>query len=900
MKPRLEDSSAKNVFISRAGADADFAAVIGSMLEAAGYKVTLQQWDFANRNFMERMHASLAGGARVVALLSPEYLRSDHCQAEWQNAIADDPLNTKSRLIVLRVAECEPMGLLRGLAYWDLVPIRDNRPLLDQTVRDAVRQDRDREAAIGPYWREARTIIDAEAIRPVPSFSGREEELAAISAVFANDGTTAVVHGLGGIGKSSVAREYAWRNRDQYAVIWWLNAQTEDRIIEGLLRLGSLFTRGLDQLKDRRSAAQQVTSSILSGFAKPILLLFDNLEDERLLRAWQPRTGSRALVTSRNATWSADVSAIALAAWPVETAVGYLQRESGRTDLTNADGTTIAEVLGSFPLALSHAAASLRGMRMVTPQKYMAHIGEHLSNAPRGTEYPSSVFATFSTSIAQAEHQAAGSAALLCFAAQFAPDTIPDELFRQPIDAYSHGLQPVVHESGALDLHSALADGLRLDEALGTLDHLSLLAFSPSSRTYSMHRLVQLAGRDLVRGALRTWSECAVGVAYTAFPEVEFETWAQCERLLPHARAALEALPADEASPTAGRLAHRCAAYLRERGEYAAGELLQTHAVAIRKRAFGSDHVEVAIALHGLARLYSHQGRYGEAESLYKRALVIQERAHGKDHADVADTLNNLGNLYGDEGRYEEAEPLYKRALTFWEAALGLSHSRVAVGLNNLARLYFWQGRYDDAERLYERALAIRQKALPPDHPDLASSLNNLALLYREQKRYEEAESRYTRALSIWETALGPQHPYVAACLHNLAELYYRQGRYDDAEPLELRSLMIKERAFGSEHPDVAFALNGLALLYSARGQYALAEPLHERALTIREKALGPNHPDVATALSDFAASRSAQGRDEDAEELYARALAISEKALGPDHPQTKETRERLHILRSK
>jgi hypothetical protein len=87
------------LFISRAGADADFAAVVGEILEAEGYPVILQQWDFANRNFMERMHAALAQGARVIALLSPEYLSSDHCQAEWQNAIASDPLNTKSRLI---------------------------------------------------------------------------------------------------------------------------------------------------------------------------------------------------------------------------------------------------------------------------------------------------------------------------------------------------------------------------------------------------------------------------------------------------------------------------------------------------------------------------------------------------------------------------------------------------------------------------------------------------------------------------------------------------------------------------------------------------------------------------------------------------------------------------------
>ncbi len=84
-------SEAGKIFMSRAEADAAIAAEVGAILEAAGYTVTLQQWDFANRNFMERMQAAIESGARVVALLSPEYLRSEHCTAEWMNAIADDP-----------------------------------------------------------------------------------------------------------------------------------------------------------------------------------------------------------------------------------------------------------------------------------------------------------------------------------------------------------------------------------------------------------------------------------------------------------------------------------------------------------------------------------------------------------------------------------------------------------------------------------------------------------------------------------------------------------------------------------------------------------------------------------------------------------------------------------------
>lgn len=131
-------NSKGTLFISRAASDGALASMIGRALEDAGYTVVLQQWDFTNRNFVEAMHSALRSDARVIALLSPDYLESDYCSAEWQNAITGDPLNKKGRLIVLRVAECEPVGLLAGLVYWDLARLHDNPDLLAEIVRRAV------------------------------------------------------------------------------------------------------------------------------------------------------------------------------------------------------------------------------------------------------------------------------------------------------------------------------------------------------------------------------------------------------------------------------------------------------------------------------------------------------------------------------------------------------------------------------------------------------------------------------------------------------------------------------------------------------------------------------------------------------------------------------------------
>src|ERR1043166_3044793 len=101
-------------FISRAGAQANIAKTIGSFLEQAGYSTILQDWDFQDKNIIERMHDALKRSAHVILLLSPEYLASPYCTAEWTNAMMGDPLNKQGRVIFLRVAECAPDGMLKG------------------------------------------------------------------------------------------------------------------------------------------------------------------------------------------------------------------------------------------------------------------------------------------------------------------------------------------------------------------------------------------------------------------------------------------------------------------------------------------------------------------------------------------------------------------------------------------------------------------------------------------------------------------------------------------------------------------------------------------------------------------------------------------------------------------
>jgi tetratricopeptide (TPR) repeat protein len=846
----------RTIFISRAGADSAMAAEVGRILEGVGYGVILQQWDFANQNFMAKMHEAIAGGARVLALLSPEYLASDHCAAEWQNSIAGDPLNTRGRLIVLRVMECEPPGLLAGIAYWDMVPVLGNPALVAEIVCNAVEPEGRDAAASGTYWRGPRAILDTETIRPTPGFTGREDVLAASAAAFEGGAEVVALHGLGGVGKSTLASEYAWRARERYSVAWRLSAENEDGIIADLVRLGAILVRGFEKVENQRAAAQQVASNLLAGFAKPVLLVFDNLEDERLLQVWRPVHGTQALITSRTSSWGGNVVPIPLHIWTAEDAVRYLRCESGRGDLSVDDASEIAELLGCLPLALAHAAAYLKATRTVTPQAYVARITRYLAKAPRGADYKRAVFATFQTAISKAEEEAPGAASVLCLASFFASDGITDELFRQAEPLYDVGAPEIPGATlEAETLMATIGDPIATDEAIGALDRLSLVSYSLETQSLSIHRLVQATGRDLVGARAALWLEAAIAVVDAAFPKIEFMNWTACERLLPHARSvAQHALDANVESLALARVLHDTGTYLLERARYAEAERLLDHALAIRERLLGTEHLEVAETLTKRGALCVYQTQYAAAIRLFERALESRERALGTEHADFAETLSDLAVIAELQGRDSEAEALHERALTIRRAALGPDHLDVGISLNNLALAHRKKARYAEAESLYLQALAIFERAHGPDNPVAAYALNNLGWLFSKQGRYAEAESMHERALARREQALGPEHPDVAWSLHSLSVLYREQGRYADAEPPALRSLAIRELVLGPNHATVAQSLHNIALIRRARGQGPEARNLLERSLAIREAAFGNDHPETLAVRADLAA----------------------------------------------
>jgi len=698
-----------------------------------------------------------------------------------------------------------------------------------------------------------------------PFFTGREELLQQIHTSLCVDhpaalGPSCALHGLGGIGKTHLALEYAYRHAPEYAAVFWITAESAKTILTSFLTIAAML-----QLPDQQEADQQRIIVAVQRWLTTHsgwLLIWDNLEEMELLQRFLPPASRGAvLITTQRQALGTLAQGLELPTMTPEEGMLLLLRRAKvlspqvmseqmhQLAVSNpteyAAARELVTVMGGLPLALDQAGAYIEetGCNLSDYlQRYESQRAQLLER--RGTpggDHPHSVASTFRLSSQRVERDHPAAAEVLRLCAFLYAEAIPEELF------VAEGFQ---HEAVE---EPVAADSYQLDLTIAALRTFSLVQRHPETRTLSIHRLVQAVIREEMSEQEREmWQQRTLRLLDALFPEVTYEAWRQCERLLPHVLMCATPIPDHGGNQELLKVLRKAADYLRERAQYEQAESLYQRALRIWKRPLEPEHPEVVHALFGLALLYSEQGKYEQAEPLYQRALHIWEQTLGPEHLEMARPLNGLANLYSGQGKYEQAEPLYQRALRIWEQTLGPEHPKVAYPLHNLALLYFKQGEYEQAEPLYQRALAIDEQAYGPQHPDVAYPLHNLADLYVAQGKYEQAEPLYRRALRIWEQALGPEHPQVAYPLSGLATLYREQGSYEQAEPLYQRALAIREQHLGQQHRETAKSLADLARLYEKRGNDEQAMSLLQRACSTFEQLLGRAHPETTKAMSDY------------------------------------------------
>jgi tetratricopeptide (TPR) repeat protein len=835
-------------FVSYTQADRAWAEWIAWTLEEDHHRVLMQAWDFVpGSNWVQGMQAGTRDAARTIAVLSDDYLTSAYGGAEWQAAWAQDPEGTGRKLLLVRVAECGRPGLLAGVVSVDLFGLTEAaakaqlRAMVSAAIRGRAKPD------VAPGFPGTRRAI----LRPAgfpgalpqvwqvparnPNFTGRGVELEGLVGALAAGPAVTVqsVHGMGGVGKTQLATEYAYAHASDYDLVWWIAAEVPAAIPDQFAALATKL--GVDPAADPGEVRAQVHDALRS--VPGWLLIFDNADTVADVGPWLPAVPlppgipGHVMVTTRRGGFGALGQVLDLDVIDLPDAVRLLRGRAPGLD--QEVGEQIAEELGRLPLALEQAAAYIDRTR-IPGEEYLKLLRSRAAEVHKRGHVAGrtdTIATLWDLSLERIIGESPAAVQLLDVCAYLAPEPIPLNLFTS---------QPELLPE---PLRSAARDHLDFGDTIAALVDYSLAKRTAAG--LQLHRLVQAAIRArydqpvtapdaavskrrllMTRKAARRAAgradhplAVALRLLHAGAPEDISDApqdWPRWAVLLPHVLAAVAHFDraAGQTSPDmmadAFSLLDGAVDYLRAQARFTDAKALLERALAINKAAYGPNSPEVGAGLNNLALVLNDLGQPGEARPLQEQALAITEATYGPDDLEVGVTLSVLGLILKDLGQPGEARPLLERALTIYEATYGPDHPKVANDLSFLAGVLQDLGRPGEARPLQERAVAIAEAAFGPDHPKVARYLNYLAGILRNLGQPETARPLIERALAIDEAAYRPDHPYVARDLNTLAGILRDLGQPETARPLIERALAIDEAA---RHPrsHIARDLNTLA-----------------------------------------------------------------------------------------
>lgn len=643
-----------------------------------------------------------------------------------------------------------------------------------------------------------------------PFFTGRERLLALLHERLSTERRAALtqpqaLYGLGGIGKTQTAVEYAFRYGDDYTHVFWVQASTHETLVADFATLAQLLVLSErdEQNKPRMLAAVKRWLAVHENW----LLILDDADDLRLMQEFLPPTHKGYILFTTRAQaagafavglevekLSVQEGCLLLLRWS-KLLNGNIPLEQAR-DMDRVDAERIVREMDGLPLAIVQAGSYVEETGCSLGDYlhlYATHRKDLLARRSNLLlHYPETVATTWSLSFRRIEQQDSAAADVLRFCAFLAPDAIPEELLTR----------------GAAELGTALSplpgDPFRLNEVFGILRRYSLLRRDGNTHMLSIHRLVQAVLRESMdQEVQRAWAEQVVRAVNAIFPRLDYGPGAKQQSYLSHVQECAALIEQYQLYfPQATELLYKAGEFLYFHGFYPQSQSLHRQALAIREQVLGAEHPSVAESFNALAVLARLLGDNESAEKFHHRAFSIREKVLGLEHLATAESLNNLGVLYRSQGKHEQSRQLLQQALSIRERLLGSEHPDTLATTLNLANLYAEQGKYRQAEALLEQTLATSERVLEPGHPLIAHTLNLLARLYYQQGNYEQAGLLWNRSLTILEKTLGPEHPATVGRLDDLAELYLAQRRYTQAQVYCQKALNICEKTLGAEHPD--------------------------------------------------------------------------------------------------
>jgi tetratricopeptide (TPR) repeat protein len=757
---------------------------------------------------------------------------------------------------------------------------------------------------------------------------GRDKELQQLHNILLSQPDRVMVvaiTGMGGIGKTELAKQYVHRHHEDYTGgIWWLRSQ--GRVEQGLNYGQRMQLPGVpDTFQVNEDSVHWYYDRWLDEIPEgKRLLIFDNVVDYEEIESLLPQDSRFSVLLTTRVKLNQPVQRLELETLKRASAFSLLRKivnDDARISKEVESAKALCDWVGLLPLGVELIGRHLASRPFLELNKLLKRLDtqklqtQALNQVPPSEmPYKCNLESAFELSWQLLDDAAKQMGGLLSL---FAPTVIAPEWVETSLSNW--------HEE---EQESAISD----------LMQCSLMTLEGGQ--YLLHNLIREFFLAKLESELSQFKKSFITRVVHAlnifFSESRnYKNWILCNHLYPHVRASCvlireQRLVSLEVMSLLSKLAH----YSFELAQYEESRLIYWHLYFLYKTDSKNEEKRIIECLNSLVEIFEAQGRYYKAERFANIVIQRIQKSSNQHPLGLARSLYNLGMIYEGQGCYHQSEKCLSQAQAIQAQELGLEGLDVARTTHYIGKLKYLRNQYDKAEIDLVEALNIRRKLLGINDPDVAVTMDVLASVYIEQGRYDEAEEQLQKVLEIRKSTNGIEHPYAARSWNSLGVLYYRQNEYSRAEKAYKKSIEIWKKYFNEKHPEEGVTLSNFAALLCCLARFEEAEYWYQESLKIIERKLGREHPVTALILFNFGFNCFfGQQRFSEAESkcveavhtlrrktpfypslakslccladvylaqdnllkiqpLYWEAIEIYERTLGKDAPETIETRE--------
>jgi tetratricopeptide (TPR) repeat protein/CO dehydrogenase nickel-insertion accessory protein CooC1 len=824
----------------------------------------------------------LQGAPRAIAVLSSAYMHSPQARAVWKALSAADAAGMHRQLVPIRVSD-----------------VRVTEPFTDYPVVDLARMDAS-QATARLLWALDRPAQAASStggqpgvprfpgtvppIWNVPArnadFTGRGATLEKLRDKLAGGGVAVVVaqalYGLGGVGKTQLALEYAHRFMADYDLVWWVPSERSEEISLALAELARKL--GL-QVGDNVAEAAEAALEELRRDATPHwLLIFDNADDPKQLEPYLPTGVGHVLITSRNQAWGHAAEPLEVDVFTSDESVAHLLRHV--PELDPAEAAEVADALGHLPLAVEQASAWLEqtGMSARAYIEQLVTESTRILSLNQPPDYPMPVVATWNLSFEQLKERSPAAVRLLQILAFCSPGPISMTLLYS--DEMNESLLPY---------DEALSEKLMLGRVIRDISRFALIKVDQGTNSLQIHRLVQAVIRSQMTEQEQIEARHEVHKILVGARPRQGETddpanWSTYDIIWPH----LGPSNAEECTdPRTRQLLIDWVRYQWKHGEFDSALGLAYRLRSLWAHELGPDHQQTLHLQFQVANVLRSQGRFDEARDLDIYVLERQREVLGADHPYSLMTAGGLAADLRALGFFQEALASDRETYESFKEQFGPDTERALAAAHNLASSLRLVGDYFEARHLDQETLDRQRRALPPDHPATLLSAASLALDMRAAGAFRESIDLLRDTWERYRAVLGDDMLETLRTAVSLAVSLRKAGEQAEAMNLAQDTYERYLRRYGTASPDAQSCALNLACDYAAVDDMPKALGLVTEVMTALQATLGDDHPNTMVAANNLACYLRAIGRLPEALSLTEETLRRMRDRLGDRHPLT-------------